>query len=209
MHQDLVPGQAFPDLALPQIQARPVHRLPRDVFLGPAFRELANLIGEAYGVSRERLAGAVAMVALCRERMTHHMIGYEPLVRDLVERLAREGRVIVKYHPRETAGDYFGFAGRDDIDILPASVPFELLSFLLPDPAPAMVGDISTALLAVRWLRPDVPAVALRIVTDPSHAAYGYMEDTFPAMGIPVVGSADEVVELCRRRPERTVDATA
>ena len=68
-------------------------------------------------------------------------------------------RVAVKHHPREREADPLGF-GAGGARLLPSAIAFELLLPLLRRDG-VVAGSASTALLAARWLRPDLAVVDL------------------------------------------------
>jgi hypothetical protein len=77
-------------------------------------------------------------------------------LRGLVADLAARGeRLAVKYHPREVEADPAGLLASGEALALPSALPMELLLPLLR-PGACIVGEASTALLAARWLRPDL-----------------------------------------------------
>jgi glycoprotease/Kae1 family metallohydrolase len=64
-------------------------------------------------------------------------------------------RVALKYHPRELEDDPFGLLGDNAAMVLPKLLPMELLVPLLPSGG-LLVGEGTTAIVAARWLRPDL-----------------------------------------------------
>ncbi|ELY45580.1 hypothetical protein C495_08005 [Natronorubrum sulfidifaciens JCM 14089] len=75
------------------------------------------------------------------------------------------GIVAVKYHPRETDGDYLGVAKHENTTILPQSIPAELV-YLYANRLTTVVGTISTALLTARWIDDDLEVISLADVID-------------------------------------------
>ncbi|MEO5596378.1 MAG: hypothetical protein ABIQ97_04465, partial [Lysobacteraceae bacterium] len=147
---------AFPELAVDADPARVRNRLPLGWFNNRAFRRLALLAAADFDVDRAALAGCSIVLVLPHSRLIAADV-------DLRDRLAnfirfageRNQRVALKQHPREMHADPLGLAGDNSALLLPSALPMELLLPLLASGA-ALVGEASTALLAARWLRPDL-----------------------------------------------------
>ena len=91
----------------------------------------------------------------------------------------------IKYHPRERRPGYLGLEEDERLYVIPPMVVFELLVLLLGEPAPLIVGDLSSALVSTRWLRPDVPVVAISHEQESADPGRG-LERSFRALGIPM-----------------------
>lgn len=86
--------------------------------------------------------------------------------------LSNEGcRIAIKYHPRVREVDPFKLAFNHNVKIIPHKLASE---FILPvlSPNTRVMGDVGTALLTCKWLRPDIDVIALLSETDPFQAKY-------------------------------------
>lgn len=178
---------AFPELAVAELAGKELRALAPEPFRGAAFRSLAERAARALGADPARLAETSLVLALTRSTVAKRLPRYAESVRELVRELTASGRrVAVKHHPREGDPDFLPLRGIEGVDVVPAALPLELLLLLSRAPELAVVADVSTALLAARWLRPDARVVALR--TAPSGTEAGeYLRRELAALGVPVV----------------------
>jgi hypothetical protein len=70
------------------------------------------------------------------------------------------GGIGIKYHPREAGPDLLNLTQSPRVTVIPAEAPFEILLPLLA-PGTALVGNVSTALLTAKLIRPDITVTAL------------------------------------------------
>lgn len=143
---------ALPQRALDQGPTRVRHALPRAACAAPALARLAVLAWRQFG-------GARPAPRLHRVLALPHS---DLLDGDAVARLhaqvaeckTRGETLAVKYHPRELRADPLSLRAAGAC-LLPTGIAFELLLPLLVHGG-SVFGQASTALLAARWLRPDL-----------------------------------------------------
>jgi len=70
-------------------------------------------------------------------------------------------RLMLKYHPREDLEDFLPIINKEEVFILPKTLPLELLYILNIKLPRLIIGDISTALLTARWLLRDTNIVSI------------------------------------------------
>lgn len=148
---------AFPESALPALKKRPCQPLP-DNLQRPEFAELARVCLGQTDVAIDQLQGLLLLP---------HSSVISQHQRALGEWLDRCGDVIgYKHHPR-TEQALTGSAQMTSLWHLPpravavpASVPMEILLPLLSQHC-KIAGDVSTALLTAKWLRPELEVNAL------------------------------------------------
>lgn len=172
---------AYPDLA-PHANARP---LPRGWFARRAFVRLALAAARAFGLDRDALGAAGALLVLPHSKQLRDDPSAARRLRDAAAAVAAGRRLAVKYHPRESAADPAGVLAGADVIALPAQLPLELLLQLLPRGI-ALLGEGSTALMAAHWLRPDLD------VRDLGLSAHPYAlkaRGLFARLGIGVAGA--------------------
>ncbi|MCK9368352.1 MAG: hypothetical protein M0P72_14555 [Metallibacterium scheffleri] len=176
---------AFPDQAVDQDPARQRRTLPREWFTSRAFRRLSALAAREFAVDRAVLRQCAVVLVLPHS----NLIKADPatsaaLVRFIAEAGQGNVRVALKYHPREVDADPAGLlAACGNATALPRLLPMELLLPLLPRGA-LLAGESSTALLAARWLRPDLQVFDLGV----SRSGYARRARAFfQQHGIPTV----------------------
>ncbi|HVF34693.1 MAG TPA: hypothetical protein VND91_05160, partial [Candidatus Saccharimonadia bacterium] len=92
----------------------------------------------------------------------------------LLARLGAEREVAVKYHPREDERDALSLEGAG-ARLLPHGLPAEL-AFTRLRRGGIVLGEASTALLAARWLRPDLRVMDLGLAQAPfARLAQGFL----------------------------------
>jgi hypothetical protein len=149
---------ALPELALDRDASRVRHALPREAFATRAMARLALAAWHRFGGgSAPRLDAIVALPH--SDLLRRDALALAAIARALARLAAAGRRVAVKHHPRERDADPLGF-GAGGARLLPAAIAFELLLPLLRHGG-VVAGSASTALLAARWLRPDLAVVDL------------------------------------------------
>ena len=149
---------ALPQRALDRDPARERLALPRAAFGDRAMARLALAAWRRFAGSRAPRLDAI--VALPHSDLLRREPAALAAIDAAIRRLAADGRqVAVKHHPREREADPLGFAARG-ARLLPAAIAFELLLPMLQRGG-VVAGSASTALLAARWLRPDLAVVDL------------------------------------------------
>jgi len=154
---------ALPRESLDQAPARSRHALPREWFTGRDLRRLSLLAAREFGVDRDALAGCSAVLVLPHSRALHQDAALLLRLRRLMEAAEACGRrIALKHHPREHESDPAGLMAEGAALALPKSLPAELLPPLLARAA-LLAGEASSALLAARWLRPDLVVCELGV----------------------------------------------
>jgi hypothetical protein len=149
---------ALPGRALDRDPSRERLSLPRAAFGDRAMARLAIIAWRRFAGGRAPRLDAI--VALPHSDLLRRDPAALEAIDAAIRRLAAGGRqVAVKHHPRERGPDPLGFGARG-ARLLPAPIAFELLLPLLR-PRGVVAGSASTALLAARWLRPDLAVVDL------------------------------------------------
>jgi len=100
------------------------------------------------------------------------MQNYVVNVKVAIQSLINKGyRVAVKYHPRVTEKDPFNLAASQGVSVIPHKMASE---FILPalSAETRVMGDVGTAMLTCKWLRPDIDVMAFLSETDPFQAKF-------------------------------------
>ena len=147
---------AYPALAPAAYDPGAIRRLPVDWFANRAFARLCIDAARAFALERCALRSCDAVVVMPHSEQLRAQPKFALGIRAMAARIAAEGRrIAVKHHPRETEPDPAGLIQTGTAMALPSLLPMELLLPLLPRGA-LLLGEITTALLAAHWLRPDL-----------------------------------------------------
>jgi hypothetical protein len=147
---------AFPEFAPACYPRGQVRALPRGWFANCAAVRLSADAARGFQLPRgwSRGCGGVLVLPHSNQLIDHPALAGRLQAR--VRRAAAQGQPLaLKYHPREVEADPGDLVGAGAARVLPALLPMELLLPLLP-PGSLLLGEGSTALLAARWLRPDL-----------------------------------------------------
>lgn len=174
----------FPPLAPPCYGAAVVQALPRAWFANRAFLRLCAQAALEFEVPRKLSRRCSGVLVLPHSNQLRADPTLADRLRARLRAAAATGAPLaLKYHPREVEPDPAGLLAGSDAIALPALLPMELLLPLLP-PAALLAGEGSTALLAARWLRPDLRVRDLGL----SRGAYALRARAlFAHLGIPVL----------------------
>ncbi len=176
---------AFPELVIDELKKLRLHPLSREVFLTPEFGELARSMAEHFGVELDRLNDVSLVVIVTRSGVARFLPGYSETISRLCASVVAAGRkVAVKFHPRETEPGFIPLAQSPRVYIVPAPTMFELLLTIIDNPQVTVIGDMSSCMVATRWLRPGFRVIALRHKT--TGVIGSYMEDVFAKLGVSV-----------------------
>jgi hypothetical protein len=123
------------------------------------FKQLAHLCLNLFDYSVEKLAGIGALVLL-----PHESVATDQTKNKLSYWLANRGaKISFKHHPRtiiiNPTGDKEVWLIPDQAIQVPSGIPMEVLLPLI-QPTCELAGDVSTALLTAKWLRPELEVTA-------------------------------------------------
>lgn len=164
---------AYPELALDTEPSRRRIALARQAFDGRALARLARDAWRRFapGLPRARYD---ALLVLPHTRLLRTAAAPAPRLREALLRLGASGAVAVKYHPREAVADPLGLA-EAGATLLPHGLAAELAYARLRRGG-VVLGEASTALLAARWLRPDLRVHDLGLADAPfARLAQGFL----------------------------------
>lgn len=168
---------AFPDLIDERLKTKQVHQLDSSGFMSEEITELCQLLLLQKDVRMSDLKDIDGIITLPFESIYQNDKGYRDRVLKALKEI--EGKIAVKYHPRDKVEDYLGLLS-EGVILLPATVPFEAVLPVLRNGV-KVFGDVSSTLLAARWLRPDLEVVSFRGKTINLQ-----LEDLFVKIGIEI-----------------------
>lgn len=168
---------AFPDFVDERLREKQVHQLDSSGFMSEEIGELCRLLLLQKGVSISDIKKIDGIITLPFESIYKADKNYKDRISKIIEEA--KGKIAIKYHPRDKVDDYFGFLD-EDVILFPATVPFEAVLPVLRNGV-KIFGDVSSTLLAARWLRPDLKVVSYRgAEVDPK------LEELFVKIGIEI-----------------------
>ncbi len=174
---------AFPAEARDRSSLRVRRSMPSSWFLRSAFVRLGLRAARQFGLKRDALRDVAVVLVLPHSNQLRANPLLADALRSLIAQRTGEGqRIALKYHPREVDRDVGGLLSPAVLE-LPGLLPLELLLPLLP-PGAELIGEGSTALLAAKWLRPDLRVMDLGL----SQAGYAVRARAlFARHGIPTL----------------------
>ncbi|KUJ73004.1 polysialyltransferase family glycosyltransferase [Thiomicrospira sp. WB1] len=179
-----------PKAAVKPLQQKTVHALSEDWFRASPVQAFCGTLMEKQGVVPSAIESVQTLVLIPHPNNQTKIHGYARQVQALVKRLLDQGQhVAVKYHPREQAYDALELAMDAKVSVLPSDLAFEMLLPALPETA-RIIGDVGTALLTAKWLRPDLRSYALLNEADAFSRRFIPL---MQAMGITTVGSIQDL----------------
>lgn len=146
---------AFPQFACPPLQKKIIHQLPLNL-VTEEFSQLSNACLKDKA-DLQRVNSIKGLVLLPHDSVLIQSTLLK--IREWCKSV--NGPIAFKHHPRTTNKEAFSTAIPDESYELPCTIPMEVMLPLLSEKT-HIIGDISTALLTTKWLRPelDVTAVA-------------------------------------------------
>jgi hypothetical protein len=158
---------AFPESAVPALQAKQTRHLPENLQRAE-FKQLALLSLSGFNGAVDDLADIGALVLLPHEsvatKQTKDKLSYWLVNQD--------AKIAFKHHPRtpliDTQGDKEAWLIPQRALQVPAGIPMEVLLPLLQVSC-RLAGDVSTALLTAKWLRPELEVTAFAAANTSIH----------------------------------------
>ena len=152
---------AFPDAVHPLLRDKRLIALDAEVFKSDQFIALTSHLLDSDKNPRKLLAGVKVVLTLPDEA---GFLERQKLFQDVFQQLGcyfEISEIAVKAHPRSKKLGIMEniFSG---VILIDSSLGMEILLPLL-DEGCLVVGDVSSTLLTTRWMRPDLPVVAIKI----------------------------------------------
>lgn len=156
---------ALPEFVHKALAKKRLIRLETRKLLDARVKPFIDYLVAPFGLDREAVAALELVVILPHESLILRFPAFKQTVMQSIETAVAEGvRVGVKYHPRQSQPDPLALAALPNVTLLPNTLAFEALLPLLG--RAVIVGDVSSALLTARWLRPDLIVLSLRNEAD-------------------------------------------
>lgn len=173
-------------------RGKKVCSIEQEWFVAEQVKQFSSSVLKAFDFDAKLLSEVDMLVFIPHPNNVLKMRGYEQNLKASISTLkAQKKRIAVKYHPRVEEEDFFSLRALGVEVIVPAKLASE---FVLPALKREcyVVGDVGTALLTVRWIRPELEVFSILSESDPFQNKFvGLMH----AMGVHVVKSIGEVVQ--------------
>ncbi len=181
-----------PDQAVELLKEKSVNQLRPEWFTTPEILALSHLVAQTLQYDTANLAHLDVVILIPHPNNIKKMPGYEKRIQNLVKTLSEQGkRLGVKYHPRTETHDALQLQSFGAQEIIQAQMAFE---FCLPlfNEACQVIGDVGTALLTCKWLRPDLKVTAILDEKDPFQKRFISITQS---MDINVMNQLEDIVK--------------
>ena len=153
---------AFPESAIEALKTKDCLSLPENLHRDE-FKRLAELCLKFFEYPKKQIEHIDALIML-----PHESVASEQTKKKLSYWLSnQDAKISFKHHPRtvlsNTSGDKDVWLIPDRAEQVPAGIPMEVLLPLIKSNC-QIAGDVSTALLTAKWLRPEITVTAF--ITD-------------------------------------------
>lgn len=147
-----------PQAVVAPLAEKHLHTLLPEWFQASAIRQFAQLAWNSLA-PQPHFPLFDILLLLPHPNNAKKMRGYETKLHEKITAWIKNGqKVAVKYHPRVGDGDPWAL-DKQGVILLPSALATELLLPLLPQSV-SIIGDVGTALLTARWLRPELRIIA-------------------------------------------------
>jgi len=177
----------LPEYANPILKTKQCIPLKTSVLTSPQLSEFSQALLEPFDLDIDALKKLSFIITLPHESLFERSPHFKEAIIETVKEACVKGASLgVKYHPRQEHPDPLNLRQYGKITLLPGALAFEALLPLLHHPI--IIGDVSTALLTARWLRPDLRVLSLQVDNDARQVA---MMGLFNHCGITLIQPKD------------------
>lgn len=182
-----------PEKAYKSLQAKQLYQLDTLWFEEQALVELSSLLAKELKFDLSELTEIDLMVLIPHPNNIKKMSSYKTNISRLIKVFASKGlKVGVKYHPRTQGEDPLNLIRQGANCLVPSMFAFEFCLPILPGNC-TLVGDVGTALLSARWLRPNLNVIA---VLNPLDTFQKRFIEVSELMGVKVVDDFEEIEDV-------------
>ncbi len=147
-----------------QLKKKLTVKIEKDWFTAPQVNEFEKLLFKQYGLLENDLKKyrqADLCILIPHPSNLKKMPDYAVRLHSLLDEAIKSGKKpLVKYHPRTSVEDPLGLVEKYAVQLIPAEIAFEFVLMLFRNEL-VLVGDVGTALLTSKWLRPEIKGVAV------------------------------------------------
>ena len=179
--------------AVIELKNKTLHEIDKTWFEGVSIKKLANQLFEQHGVSNNPCwLQADVCVLLPHPNNIKKMPGYETRLNKLLNYAkSKHIRVAVKYHPRSEQIDALDLEREYGVSIIPSNIAFEFVLMKLTAHT-KLIGDVGTALLTAKWLRPEMASIA---IFDETNAFENKFKSVLTLHGVQVQSTEKDLTE--------------
>ena len=149
----------FPEQAHRYLRHKPLHRLDLAPLRQAPMQKLFDTYLDVTKTPLPELSAVATLFILPHSSLFKRYAPFVAMVTRKVAETAAPGSVGIKYHPREAIPDLLELTRSAAVTAVPSAVPFEILLPKLGE-GTALVGNVSTALLTAKLIRPDIRVTA-------------------------------------------------
>lgn len=179
---------AYPSEVHDLLTSKTCHSLQPCYTSNPVIESFCSELVSKFNTDIREIRSLDAVLTLPHESIIEGISNYKQSMETALEQLLNAGmRVGVKHHPRNITEDILTRSDNKNIYIMPEELPFEATLPLLHDCI--IVGDVSSALINARWLKPGSKILS---ITNPLNPFSDAFEALFHNIGVESL----EVTEL-------------
>lgn len=172
-----------PEYVYPALRTKKLQHMPVGWFMNNAIQGLSQKLFAQFDLLLSEVQQLDAVILIPHPNNLSKMLGYEEQLKCEIKKLLSQGMTLaVKYHPRTEQKDPLGLLPYGANVLLPKRLAFE---FILPALRPGSIvqGDVGTAILTARWLRPDLNVRSVLNMKDPFQSE---LEKTLVMFNVPI-----------------------
>lgn len=153
-----------PKFVRPELKHKDIIRLPQKVLSDSMDLDLISRMLEFYGIFLDSLDIKYILIVKHSDGLIQQnlMDKYKTICKHIIDRIPNNNILYVKYHPREYRTDFLSVKINRKVNILPQSLPIELLYLALKKKNPLIIfGDYSTSLLTGMYLFEKIKIISI------------------------------------------------
>lgn len=150
-----------PSLAVNALQDKSLECFDVNWFKSKKLLSLSLMLAEVLGVKAKKINEVDLLVLIPHPNNIKKIRHYEQRIKQrIAQEVALGKKVGVKYHPRMAGEDVFNLKSIGVYEIVPSLMAFEFCLPMLSTDC-IVLGDIGTALLTTKWIRPEIQVQAV------------------------------------------------
>jgi len=150
-----------PSLAIEALQGKSLMSINVDWFKSKELLSLSYALASALGVNALKLSELDSIILIPHPNNVKKIPNYIARLKKRIMQDIESGKKVgVKYHPRMPSVDEFNLNTVGVYEIIPTQIAFEFCLPMLSKKC-TVLGDVGTALLTTKWLRPEINVKAV------------------------------------------------
>lgn len=187
-----------PKNAIPEISKKVCHSIPSEWFFNEKVSKFIGLVLSEHGLDNEiqsKCDRIDLFILIPHPNNILKMEGYIERLEVFLEKAKELGLMImVKYHPKAKGIDPLNLIERYGVLVMESGLAFELV---LPKLSHKLIvlGDVSTAVMTAKWLRPDITVCAILNKNDPFSQQF---KGAIEKLDIYIISDFENVLKLLK-----------